>query len=42
MGTKDLKLDQTIEILKTNQALKFQMKDMAADESVVNRLSETQ
>ena len=27
LGTKDLKLDKTIEILKTNQAFQFQVKD---------------
>ena len=39
LGTKSLKLDQTIEVLKTNQALKLWVKNMlsvAADESVVN------
>ena len=41
LGTKDLKLDRTIEILKTNQALKFRVKDMAsvaADEPIVNKV----
>ena len=41
LGTKDLKLEKTIDILKTNQALKFRVKDMAgilADEPAVNKV----
>ena len=39
LDTKDLRLSKTIEILKTNQALKFQVEDMASvasDEPVIN------
>ena len=38
-GTKDLRLSKTIEILKTNQALKYRVNDMASvasDEPVSN------
>ena len=39
LGTKDLRLSKTIEILKTSQALKYRVKDMASvtsDEPVIN------
>ena len=36
LGTKDLRLDKTIEMLKTNQILQFQVASVTQDERAVN------